>query len=222
MRSHWSFRKLSAALAREGFDVFRFDYHATGDSSGDGREASTTRWVEDVKTAAEELRDVSGVKKVAVVGMRLGAALAAEACAGGLSASPLVLWDPVVSGRSYLAELRRLQAWKFASALYPPEPGADGRHAELLGFPFTLELERQVTSVDLTRVEQWPSEKVVLVVSEEKPEYASLRQTLEGKGVKLDYRRVEETAAPGATLDSVLLSQGSLNAIVGALVEASR
>ena len=41
--SHWSFRRLSAMLAREGHHVLRFDYFGTGDSAGNVEDVTLGR-----------------------------------------------------------------------------------------------------------------------------------------------------------------------------------
>src|SRR5262245_41582517 len=75
--THWAFRKLAGLLARDGFQVLRFDYSCTGDSQGDVRDGRLEHWVEDIAMAADELKDAGGVRKVSLVGLRLGAMLAA-------------------------------------------------------------------------------------------------------------------------------------------------
>src|ERR1041385_3953899 len=94
MRTHWAFRKLAWMLAKEGFHVFRFDYFGTGDSAGATEEGRIATWRDNVVTAARELRDLASVTKVAAVGFRLGATLAATA--RDLPLTDLVLWEPVV------------------------------------------------------------------------------------------------------------------------------
>src|SRR5581483_1362674 len=94
--THWAFRRLAALLAKAGFPALRFDYSCTGDSSGSAHAASPEAWAQDVAAAAAELKDLTGVRKVALLGMRFGAAVATRAVATlGLKVSHLVLWEPV-------------------------------------------------------------------------------------------------------------------------------
>src|SRR5262245_24413810 len=104
MRSHRAFRQLANLLTRAGQHVFRFDYFATGDSSGASGEGSLAQWLADVNQAIDELKDNASLASVSLVGLRLGAALAARASAGRADIDRLVLWDPVVLGPSYLEE----------------------------------------------------------------------------------------------------------------------
>src|SRR5256885_14992333 len=66
--THWAFRKLAGQLAREGLPAMRFDWSCTGDSEGDIDDGAISHWVEDVATAADELRDASGVRRISIVG----------------------------------------------------------------------------------------------------------------------------------------------------------
>ncbi|MGD0808483.1 MAG: alpha/beta hydrolase family protein [Acidimicrobiales bacterium] len=104
-----AYRALAAMLASEGFAVLHIDYDGTGDSAGSEDDPERVEaWQGSVRAAVELLRS-SGAPRICVVGMRLGATVAAsvaESC--GLDA--LVLWDPCDSGRSYLREQILLRA----------------------------------------------------------------------------------------------------------------
>jgi alpha-beta hydrolase superfamily lysophospholipase len=91
-------------LCELGVAVLRFDYHGCGDSSGDELAPdAVTRWQADVRTAVEHARS-TGVPDVALLGLRLGALLAATAAGSCGPLTALALWDPVVSGRRYVRE----------------------------------------------------------------------------------------------------------------------
>src|SRR5271170_1056697 len=66
--AHWAFRRLSSILSREGFHVLRFDWSGTGDSWGNATDGTVPRWLEDVRIAADELREASGTPEIALVG----------------------------------------------------------------------------------------------------------------------------------------------------------
>jgi pimeloyl-ACP methyl ester carboxylesterase len=110
MCAHRTYRHLARRLAAAGFDVLRFDYHGTGDSSVRGDESGRVRaWVDSVGAAIEELRALAGVGPVDLFGIRLGATLATLAAAERRDIRSLVVWAPVVSGRAYAREVRALQ-----------------------------------------------------------------------------------------------------------------
>lgn len=97
MRAHRSMKVLADRLSAQGLDVLRFDYYGTGDSFGDATNACLADWVGDAVLAAEELRALAGVGRVDLVGLRLGAWVAAAAAARlGGEGGRIVLWDPVV------------------------------------------------------------------------------------------------------------------------------
>lgn len=173
---HWTFRKLAELLAAEGFHVLRFDYSSFGDSAGESADADLDRWVDDIGTAAAELGDLSGLPRLSLVGMRVGAVLAARAAAkgvaGGIRVRDLVLWEPVVSGREYLAQLERDQARLLLDLPYPHDIRRD-RH-ELLGFPMPPRLRAQTESLDLLAVPAPDVEHVIVFSAEDRPEHAAL------------------------------------------------
>jgi pimeloyl-ACP methyl ester carboxylesterase len=105
LRAHRSLRLLADRLAAEGLEVLRFDYFGTGDSWGEGGQVSLSGCTEDTLCALEEIKAVAAVERVDLVGLRLGAYVAADAAARARDVSRVVLWDPVASGPDYLSEL---------------------------------------------------------------------------------------------------------------------
>jgi exosortase A-associated hydrolase 2 len=100
--------RLARAVAAAGLPALRFDYYGTGDSEGEFVEADVHTRLEDIQTAADCLREKSGCKRVALLGLRLGATLAARAAERMDEVTGLVLVEPVPDGEKYLgAELRR-------------------------------------------------------------------------------------------------------------------
>ncbi|MFX6285199.1 hypothetical protein ABTF64_19930, partial [Acinetobacter baumannii] len=81
-------------LSRAGFHVLRFDYHATGDSSGASGEADPVLWPDDVLLAAQVLKQASGDLPISLVGLRLGALLAARAV--GLNSINQITFDQLI------------------------------------------------------------------------------------------------------------------------------
>jgi pimeloyl-ACP methyl ester carboxylesterase len=220
MRTHWAVRKLAAQLARRGFPVLRFDYYGTGDSGGETAEGRPSLWVEDVEAAGRELRDVSGAYAVSAVGLRLGATLAARAASAGLELEDLVLWEPVVRGDAYVDELRAIGARWYSEFLFPPDqrPGS----GQLLGYAFPSAVEAETRALDLLEPPPRAGRRVVVAVSEERPEYLALRRRLEEEagrgGTPLHWRLVPEEASEGG--DGALLSSRILSAIAEALEAA--
>ncbi|MEO8152050.1 MAG: alpha/beta fold hydrolase [Rhizobacter sp.] len=174
LRSHRSMRQLAGMLAAAGYHVLRFDYQGTGDSAGEMTDADLKGWLGDIETAIDELKDTAGLNRVGLLGLRLGAALAAQAATRRRKdVDALVLWDPVVSGADYVDELRSSDEFALA------RPPAAGGGLEVLGFPLTDSLSRELKTIDLMKdIALWPARSLV-TVSTTLPSHAALRQAIE-------------------------------------------
>lgn len=112
-------RRLADDLAARGLAVLRFDYHATGDSSGaHGTPDAVDGWLRSTRAAYEYLGSL-GVGDIAVVGLRVGALLAAQVLPDLNGVRAAVLWDPVAHGRRWLREQAAL--FSIATAALPAE-----------------------------------------------------------------------------------------------------
>jgi pimeloyl-ACP methyl ester carboxylesterase len=149
VRAYWALRQVAVALTRAGFDCLRFDWFGVGDSSGELKDATIDRWRADVAAAAQELRDSSGVRTISVVGLRMGASIATLA-AKTIRPKNLVLWDPIVSGKTYIDSLKRLTATVTTDSIryWNPNPKKAVQSHELVGFDFgeklIAEIEQQI------------------------------------------------------------------------------
>jgi len=131
--AHRPLRRLSRLLAQAGFHTLRFDYYGTGDSDGETGEVSLCGARMDILTAVQELKAISQVDAVTLVGLRLGASLAAGAAAMSPAAvNDLILWDPVVTGDRYFQEvaLRRVGRETWNDRGDPPLPESDPNFTE--------------------------------------------------------------------------------------------
>ncbi|MDJ0954061.1 MAG: amino acid adenylation domain-containing protein [Acidimicrobiia bacterium] len=147
MRTHWAMRQIARHLVVAGFDVMRFDFFATGDSSGESGTGSVTRWVEDVASAAAELSTASHAQRLSLVGVRLGATLAAKAVAAGLDVERIVMWDPVLDGGEYLRTLEGMQDHLLDGRRNRRRRSMRGD--DLMGFPYPAELRRELEALQL-------------------------------------------------------------------------
>lgn len=96
--SHRTLRQLAIRLAQKGCHVLRFDYFATGDSAGDNGENDYAGSLADVETALSELKEISGLATVCLVGLRFGASAVAELSARrAQDVEALVLWEPLTA-----------------------------------------------------------------------------------------------------------------------------
>lgn len=111
--SHRAFRALAPRLAERGFVALRFDYLGCGDSGDDpAGETGPEAWGETIHEAVALLR-THGFGRISMVGVRLGAVLAAIAATTGPPPSALAYWYPSRSGKDFLrlqVGLRRMIA----------------------------------------------------------------------------------------------------------------
>jgi pimeloyl-ACP methyl ester carboxylesterase len=180
-----SFRILGTRLSRAGFHVLRFDYLGTGDSWGDAEDGSIGQWTEDTVAAIHELRTSRDLRHVAVVGLRLGATVAAFAAATCGVVDQLVAWAPVFEGRDYLTALRaQHQQWlKDERRSGRGKSAADG---ELLGSRLTPSLRSDLENLSLLSLSKLPAPSVYVVNQEpcaDRPEFATW---LRARGATVD------------------------------------
>jgi pimeloyl-ACP methyl ester carboxylesterase len=193
--AHWAFRRLASMLARDGHHVLRFDYFGTGDSAGESVDANPLGGVEDVKQAAQELKDLSGARDLSIVGMRLGAVLAALACVDALKVRRLLLWEPVIDGRAYV---RELELWDERRNLFLLHAARTrGRRDELLGHPFPSDVRAAIEALDLTRIGTPQADRTVILTAEPRQSHETLRAALERAGVAAKIKQAAESATNG-------------------------
>ena len=139
IHAYRSMRQLAKMLTANGIHTLRFDYFGTGDSAGETTAGDLGGWETDIQAAIEELKDTTGATQVTLVGLRLGAMLAANvAVRAGPTVNSIVLWDPVVSGTEYLAELFHAARGGRLRQKAPVErPADEGGGHEIMGFPLT-------------------------------------------------------------------------------------
>ncbi|MDZ7812995.1 MAG: hypothetical protein U5L74_07710 [Ideonella sp.] len=143
---------LARSLAQQGVPVLRLDLPGEGDSLERPQGISAwSAWLEALEDAARALATATSSPCIHLLGLRLGALLAAQVAdrlrrAGGTVAS-LTLLAPVASGRSFLREARLLSAAPQTEALHEGEVSVGG---------FVLDAQ---SAQDLGAA-QWPEEAV--------------------------------------------------------------
>ena len=131
LRAHRTLRALALRLSDAGFDVLRFDYSCTGDSLGNREDASWDDWMEDADYALDELQSVAGLRKVSLVGLRMGALVAAALAEERADAvDRRVLWAPPATGADVVRWAR------------------SGHEGEAEAFPIGPRLESQLDGLD--------------------------------------------------------------------------
>jgi alpha-beta hydrolase superfamily lysophospholipase len=211
LQGHRAFRLLADRLAEVGFPALRFDYRGTGDSAGDAEQVDLDLWREDVRAATEMCRARSGRQRVCALGLRLGGSLAALEAGRGGAFDALVLWDPIVSGPDYLAELARVEH-DFRQSLPGASARAAGQPGGVLGFPYPRALLDQLGALDLrsARVE---GTRAALVIHT-RPEQAGPVPSLPLGVARQDSVAVSEPRIWMEDADKALIPQGAIAAAV--------
>lgn len=96
-------------LAAHGYGVLQIDLLGTGDSAGDFADARWDLWKQDLDTGAAWLRARVDAP-LTLWGLRLGALLALDhARTTDHPLAPMLLWQPVAAGSTYLTQFLRLR-----------------------------------------------------------------------------------------------------------------
>jgi pimeloyl-ACP methyl ester carboxylesterase len=225
-RAHRIYRVLATQLERAGYATLRFDFSGTGDSSGEADDATIEQWLRDLATAAAELRGVSGSPRVALVGLRLGATLAALATSRGeLRPRHLILWDPVVSGAAYLGELaeqhRQYMKEEMGEAGWQDrlQISPEGYPTEALGTPIAPALMRQLAAIDLTK-EQLAADLLTVVATHSHPDLERWRARI-GESATTRWVEMQGSAAwnSDAALNAATVPMDIVQAILSRIEE---
>lgn len=157
--AYCALRVLADELARSGYWTLRLEYPGTGDSCDLAVERSDghwTAWQESVEAAADWLKSISGSRGVLVCGMRAGAMLAALAASRRDDIAGLLLFEPTVSGRSYVRELT-LDAELHGGRVLPAGGGI-----EVGEFTFSDSTIAQIAGTDLRKTTLKAARKVAV------------------------------------------------------------
>lgn len=145
---------LAESLADAGLPALLMELHGCAQSAGYLDDTNVVAcWHAGMRAAVQHARD-SGARRVIVVGVRLGALLAAEA----LAHEPLeafIAWAPIVSGRRYVRELRLLRRVTDA------ENAATGM-IEIGGFGIPAAVLEHISCLDLAQIETLNAPHVLL------------------------------------------------------------
>jgi alpha-beta hydrolase superfamily lysophospholipase len=208
-----TYRLMAERLAAAGLLAVRFDYEGTGDSSGDdGDPRRVESWLESIAHAVELAR-ACGAERVSLVGMRVGALLAAVAAAGLESIDAVVLWDPSPSGRGWVREQAALQR------LRGDVPVSTGPATELPGFVYRAETVGDLGRLAVPAHARAPS-RVLLATRPDRPAAAELASALGREPALAEARGQDELLEVEPLLHKIPLA--TLDAIVAWLVEGNR
>jgi len=173
-----SWRVLADRLAGAGLPTLRFDYPGCGDSLGSSdAPGAFEATLKSIGAACEALRERTGVHRVALVGLRLGASMALLA-AETLDVESVAMIRPVVRGKSYMAEQRALarivQTREAPQVRRDADPGA----LEVEGYRLGPESVERIVKIDLLASDRPAPERVLIAGEPGSTQYDALREKL--------------------------------------------
>ncbi|MDH4054676.1 MAG: hypothetical protein OEV58_04740 [Gammaproteobacteria bacterium] len=162
-RTYAALRSLALALVQKGHHVLRFDYSGSGDSYGELSEATLSDWINEIDLAINEGRDLSGCRRVRIVGVRGSALLASKAIGRNASVDRVVLWDPVRDGNGYLSSLDREQDASLMEHLYLDSSERRSIKSKFDLYPVSEQMLSDLRSIGADTYESLPQDKVRVV-----------------------------------------------------------
>lgn len=206
-RTHRTMRHLADSLAGRGIPAVRFDYHGMGDSPGAELDPERVAyWQSSIRAAIRQARALSGRQRVCLIGVRLGATMAALV-ASDTPVDLLVLWNPVTKGRAYVRELQAIAM----SAARTSTDCDDG--LESAGFIMSGETLDALRGADLMNTTYDVSDRALVLGRDDLAADKSLCEHLVAGGVACDYERVpgwlgmmadhQFTVIPDAALETI-------------------
>jgi uncharacterized protein len=156
---------LAEALAARGAAVLRFDYRGTGDSSGIFRDLIVAAMRQDAAAAAAHLRTRAPEAPLALVGLRIGAALALQEAAS-LAADRVVALAPILKGKRFVTETvhKKQVRGMLTSGAAGGAPAAGGEEAiDLDGFETSPRLLAELEAIDLAATPPKPAARTLLI-----------------------------------------------------------
>jgi alpha-beta hydrolase superfamily lysophospholipase len=192
--AHRGMREFAESIAGSGIPAMRFDYLGTGDSAdAPGKVDQIQRWVGDITAAICELKRRTGVERVCLLGIRLGALLATLAAAQSATVDSLILIGPVVTGRRYVRELRTTQLAGIALSGAAPNENESGIPAaanslEAGGFTFSAEMLASLASIDLQASAPPPVRSILILDNDKLPSAKHWSEALFQTPIELTYR----------------------------------
>ena len=170
----WSHRVIvsfARYLSDHGFFVFRFDYMGHGDSEGSFEDSNIQTRLSDIKCAIDIIKEKSQIHKVGLLGLRLGATLAALCAEDKVCPNFMVLWEPIINVDKYLKQCLRsnltTQMVTYKEIKYTREQMIEdllsGHSVNIDGYMMSSTFYQQASSVDIGKLSLKYSKPVCLV-----------------------------------------------------------
>jgi pimeloyl-ACP methyl ester carboxylesterase len=188
--THRTYRRLAEVAADRGFPSLRFDYDGTGDSAGNSVEPDrVTHWLQSIAAAIDMLKTRTGIARVCVFGVRVGASLAAKAVQGRNDVHAFIAFAPVIKVNSYLRELRALSLSR-PQVAPPPGMNVNPELQEAAGFATTEQTRSELAALDLLKLDAAPAPHMLVLERDDLTPNDAWPARLRAQGVDVEQRQL--------------------------------
>jgi hypothetical protein len=211
-------RQLALRLSRLGFHVTRFDYFATGNSSGDSPQLTLQTCVQNIVDIGQFIVETSESEKLTYIGIRLGAVLAAMSSTRR-SPDHLIMWDPIISGKPFLTQLAETHE-KLLDKMKRTESHNHNLGKEYLGYPYSDKLIAEIEQIQLDEIEIPVDTAISILTSPDNLAHDQYIETLSHSWPHLQHEETTKwpiSSQDVRTLDSSFLPSQSINQICNIL-----
>lgn len=188
---------LADRFAGAGSPTLRLDYDGLGDSGGvDGDPGRFQAWLDTIKAGVAWLRRSSGVGPVTLVGVRIGAVLAARAACEIAGVEALILLAPAPTGRRFLREL--ILRARVNAEIWRTDPRTDdGAWFEAHGLRLDRATHDALDGLDIGKLPRCPAPRALVLDQRDSPGGNIVAQRLRNQGMAV-------TSAAVDGLDAIL------------------
>ena len=182
LHAHRSLRHLADELASQHIPALRFDWHGTGDSAGIDEDLNRcATWQANLRDAVEWMRHELGCRQVSIVGLRLGATLAALATEE-VEVANLVMWAPVINGRAFVRELTAIE---LTAEFRAPAGETTSGDIEAGGFVLSKLAAAELSQLNLLKAQPW-CQRALIVARDDIPTDSRLRDRCSSLGFPVE------------------------------------
>jgi len=186
---------LAERFAASGSPALRLEYYGTGDSGGeDGEPGRFQAWLAGIAAGVRWLRETCGVGSVTLVGVRIGAALAARAACEIDDVEALVLLSPVPNGRRFLRELI-LRARTIAEIWQLESRIEDGTWFEAHGLRLDQPTREALDRLDVAKLPRCPAPRALVLDQRGSPAGEGVAERLRRLGTEVVCEGADELDA---------------------------